>query len=106
MLYNLTSNWYCLLFEFSFLIIVLRLDVICCLLDLPVQPRWSKCLFNLPSLHVGVYHNEIIFYHFELFQLVQPLLSLLHVFVALQEIILDPVLYRVQSQRYYNHHKK
>jgi hypothetical protein len=102
---NLTSDWYRFLFEFSLLIIVLRLDVICGFFNLSVQSRWSQCLFNLPSLHVGVNHDEIIFNHFELFELVESLLPLLHVFVALQEIVLDPVLYRVQSQRYYNHHK-
>lgn len=102
---NFASNWDSLLFEFSLLVIVLRFDVVCGFFNLSVQSRWSKCLFNLPSLHVGVNHDEIILDHLELFQLVESLLSLLHVFVALQEIVLDPVLNRVQGQRDYYHHK-
>jgi hypothetical protein len=105
MLNNFPSNWDSFLFEFSLLVIVLRFDVICRFFDLSVQPRWPKGLFNLSSLHVGIDHDEIIFNHFELFQLIQPLLSLFHVFVALQKIVLDPVLNRVECQRYYNHHK-
>ena len=93
-------------FEFSLLIIVLGLYVIGRLFNLSIEPRRSESLFNFPSFHIGIDHNEIVLDHLELLELVKPLLPLLHVFVALEEIVLDPVLDRVKSQRDYDHHKK
>ena len=86
------------LLELAPLVVVLGPDVVSGLLNLPVQPRGVLSGVELPVFHGGVDHDEVVLDNLELLQLGQALRTLLHVLLAHQEVVLNPVLYRVQRQ--------